>query len=300
MNNSSNGRFDTIRNKEKLLTKIDDKYNLLVSKLDGITTGTAESNNDIKTGMKLLLDFLEDVVIYIEACVPVNYKNKRTNKKTYKNKNKLKYDTLTKISNSINEMKVLIQKYTRKEQNFSFSSAFSPIEGYNDYKVKNMLNILFGTFGIKKISNGQNSITPIKKIALNRAINVISDKKITKKNSPNDLKLSNYTNKIKTNHINSSKGNELKRIHVIYKIIKRLLTNENLQPFMTPQQIKNEKNKREQLEKEQKELNKKHKTISNFYNEINKKIEIGLRSVANFEAENPPQPGPLAGSPGGP
>jgi len=297
--NNSRTRLQKIKNKKELTEIIDNKYKKLNNNFDMIMNKSSQmTNNSIKEIMNELIDFLDEIFLFLEACVPFRYartpffpngtiRSKKINNKKRNNSNKIRYDIIRSISSSIRDIRYLIRKYTLKPDGLTYSSAFSTPEAkYDKDKVLTILKILSGTFGMKN----NTSTTPIKKVALNRAINLIKDDKLSKNNGTNkNLSISNYSNQIKNEYI--KKGNLLKRFNIIYKIIRRLLENEKLVPELTPQEIANQKEKlkkdqeeKDKIQREQQEIINRQKSVNIVYNEINKSIQTALRSISQFEA----------------
>jgi len=313
--NNSRTRLQKIKNKKELTEIIDNKYKKLNNNFDMIMNKSSQmTNNSIKEIMNELIDFLDEIFLFLEACVPFRYartpffpngtiNSKKINNKKRNNSNKIRYDIIRSISSSIRDIRYLIRKYTLKPDGLTYSSAFSTPEAkYDKDKVLTILKILSGTFGMKN----NTSTTPIKKVALNRAINLIKDENLSKNNGTNkNLSINNYSNQIKNEYINN--GNQLKRFNIIYKIIRRLLENEKLVPELTPQEIANQKEKlkkdqeeKDKIQREQQEIINRQKSVNIVYNEINKSIQTALRSISQFEAHTstnggaPQSPSPSA------
>ena len=297
-NNNSRTRLQKEKNKEQLVKIIDEKYDKLDSEFSMIKNkNKTMTNNRIKGTMNELIDFLDEIFLFLEASVPFRYARTpffpngtinsiRANQKL-NNSTKTKYNIIRSISSSIKDIRHLIRQYVLKPDGLTYSSAFSTPEAkYDNDKVLTILKILSGTFGMKN----NNSTTSIKKIALNRAINLIKNENLSKNNGTNkNLSISNYSNQIKNEYI--KKGNLLKRFNIIYKIIRRLLENEKLVPELTPQEIANQKEKlkkdqeeKDKIQREQQEINNRQKSVNIVYNEINKSIQTALRSISQFEA----------------
>jgi hypothetical protein len=219
----------------------------------------ANKNEDKLNNISL---FLNDVAFFVGRCID---NTKTTNKRTR---------AVEEFRLSILSLASIINKDIMQLKPTNSNNA---AEKVNNTLKKYFVKVLNGKIGVKTNRNNKVSYTPIRKVTINRVVSLMAKQPLTPQSNSSNK---NNANKINQTNINKLKNKDYTRLEVIVAMIKRLLSNKNLKPIKTA--IAQEaivKNFKKGTESFQKRLT----SESEIYNEINKKIQSALLSIAKYE-----------------
>jgi len=270
------------------------KSNSFNSNFNAIKNFNGENEEKTKKFSK----FLENVGFYIGRCIL--YRNNMNNK------NKALEEFRVNILQLASIIDTDFKKRNPKNTNWFFPEEI-PNKTFRSYVVK----ILEGKFGVKENKQGTISYTPLRKVTINRVIQLMSNAqslkefnfKFTESNRRsaggkvmetlgNNAPSAKLINKKNINKLNSN-GKDYSRMEVIKKMIERLLKNKNIRPIIS---VNNYNSMLKKNGYGMSNFKKKVTSESDIYNAINQKIQSALLAIAKFESANPP----AAGGAGGP
>jgi len=222
------------------------------------------NNNAVKLNNISL--FLNDVAFYISRCID-NTKKMNARSSAVEDFRR----SILSLASTINKD---IMQSNPKNSNWLYAA-----ETVNNTLKKYFVKVLNGKIGVKMNRNNKVSYTPIRKVTINRVVQLMADneQKLTPSGGNGNA---NVAPKINQNNINKLKNKSYTRLDVIIAMIKRMLKNPNLKPIKSSTQQEGiNKNYKKGMESFQKRLT----SESEIYNEINRKIQSALLSIAKYE-----------------